>query len=55
LRLRRERADGEPDEQDGANTERKGANPDLADQIADADGKKNRENWLGAEGGRAKP
>ena len=49
LRLRCERADGESDEQYGADTERKGANPDLADQIANADGKKNRENWLCAE------
>ena len=49
LRLRRERADGQPDEQHGADTERKAADLDLADQIADADGKKDRENGLAAE------
>src|SRR5689334_19531771 len=34
-RLRGERADGESDEQDGADAEREAAEIDLADQIAD--------------------
>ena len=46
LRLRRERADGEADEQDGADAERKSADVDLADQIADADGEKRRQDRL---------
>ncbi len=49
LRLRREGADGQADEQDGADAERKAADVDLADQIADADGEKHREDRLRAD------
>ena len=46
LRLRREGADGQADEQDGADAERKAADIDLADQIAEADGEKHRKDRL---------
>ena len=49
LRLRREGADGEADEQDGADAERKAADVDLADQVADADGEKHRKDRLRAD------
>ena len=38
LRLRRERADGQADEQDSPDPERKPAEVDLADEVAEADG-----------------
>ena len=46
LGLRREGADGKPDEQDGPDAERKAAEVDLADQVADADGEKHRKDRL---------
>ena len=49
LRLRREGADGEADEQDGADAEREAAEVDLADQVADADGEEQRKDRLGAD------
>src|SRR5690349_3233283 len=49
LRLRRNSADREADEQHGADAERKAEDVDLAHQIAEADGEKDRENRLGSE------
>ena len=49
LCLRRECADGEADEQDGADAKRKAADVDLADQVTDADGEKRRKNRLGPD------
>ena len=49
LRLRGECADGQPDEQHGADAEREPAEVDLADQVADADGEEHREDRLGAD------
>ena len=49
LRLRRERADRQADEQHRADAERKAAEVDLADQIADADGEEERKDRLGAD------
>ena len=46
LGLRREGADGEADEKNGADTERKAAEIDLTDQVADADREKRRKNRL---------
>ncbi len=44
-----ERADGEADEQNRSDAERKSAQIDLADQVTDADGEKHREDWLGVQ------
>ena len=44
--FRRKRADGQTDEQHGADAEREAAEVDLADQIADADGEKYRKDRL---------
>ena len=44
-----ERADGKTDEQHRADAERKSAEVDLTDQIADADGEKHREDRLRAD------
>ncbi len=49
LRLRRKGADGQADEQDSADPERKTAQIDLADEVAEADGEENCENRLGAD------
>src|SRR5690606_3080874 len=49
LRFRRERADGEPDEQDGADAEREAGDADLADEIAQAYGEEGGENGLAAD------
>ena len=46
LRLRREGADGEADEQHGSDAEREAAEIDLADQVAEADGEKDRKDRL---------
>src|SRR5277367_271778 len=49
LRLRREGAESETHEQNGADAERKSADADLTDQIAEPDRKKGRENRLRAD------
>ena len=49
LRLRRKGANRQADKQHGADTERKSPDIDLTDQIADADGKEDGKNGLGAD------
>ena len=49
LRLGRDRADGEADEQHGADAEREAEDVDLPDRIAEADREEQREDRLGAE------
>ena len=49
LGLRRKCADGQADEQNGADAERKSADIDLADQVTEADGEERRKNRLGAD------
>ncbi len=48
-RLRRKGTDREADEQNGADTERKAAQVDLADEISDADGEEYGEDRLRTE------
>ena len=49
LGFRCERADGKADEQHGADTERKSAEVDLADQIAHSDRQKRRQDRLASD------
>ena len=49
LRFRRERPDGEPDEENRAHAQRKPADVDLPDEIAEADGEKGRQDRLCAD------
>src|SRR3954469_16322999 len=46
LSLWGEGSDGQAYEQDGADAEREASHVDLADDVTDADGKKQRQNWL---------
>jgi hypothetical protein len=48
-RFRGECANRQPDEKDGANPEREPADIDLADQVAETDGKERRKDRLGSD------